>query len=324
MKKLLYALFAFVAIVACTKSDDGGGADTPPSNPEKPQTEININITTLDFNAEGGTVAFAFSTNEAWTAELINDRADEWCSIEPTSGTAGSAEIAVTTTANDTPDDRSASIVIKAGTVSKTITVNQKQKDALTTSASKFVVSNEGGEVSIEVKANVDFDYAIEQSAKDWIEYKGTRSLKTYTLTFAVAENGGVEKREAKIYITSGGLSEVVTIYQVGSEPLIVVSQNEYVVPAGGGTLAVEVMSNVAVEVDLPADAEWVTENITRGVSTNTYYFDIAPNLDYDQRTAEITFYSEENSLSETVRIVQGQRNAIVVAKDEYSPRCKT
>ena len=319
MKKLLYALFAFVAIVACTKSDDGGGADTPPSNPEKPQTEININITTLDFNAEGGTVAFAFSTNEAWTAELINDRADEWCSIEPTSGTAGSAEIAVTTTANDTPDDRSASIVIKAGTVSKTITVNQKQKDALTTSASKFVVSNEGGEVSIEVKANVDFDYAIEQSAKDWIEYKGTRSLKTYTLTFAVAENGGVEKREAKIYITSGGLSEVVTIYQVGSEPLIVVSQNEYVVPAGGGTLAVEVMSNVAVEVDLPADAEWVTENITRGVSTNTYYFDIAPNLDYDQRTAEITFYSEENSLSETVRIVQGQRNAIVVAKDEYS-----
>ena len=319
MKKLLYALFALVAIVACTKSDDGGGPCTAPTTPEKPKAEISTSITTLGFASEGGSITFTLTTSEAWTAQLLNDRAADWCSIEPVSGAAGSTEITVTTTANETPDDRSASIVIKAGSLSKSITVNQKQKNALTTTASKLVVSNEGGEVAIEVKANVDFEYAIEESAKEWIEYKGTRALKTSTLTFAVAENGGAEKREAKIYITSGDLCEEVTIYQIGSEPLLLVSQNEYVVSAAGATIAVEVVSNVAVSVGLPSDAEWVTENFERGVSTNTYYFDIAPNLDYDQRTAQISFSSEENNLSETIRIVQSQRDAIVVAKDEYT-----
>ena len=141
MKKLLYALFALVAIVACTKSDDGGGPCTAPTTPEKPKAEISTSITTLGFASEGGSITFTLTTSEAWTAQLLNDRAADWCSIEPVSGAAGSTEITVTTTANETPDDRSASIVIKAGSLSKSITVNQKQKNALTTTASKSISS---------------------------------------------------------------------------------------------------------------------------------------------------------------------------------------
>ena len=322
MKKLLYALFAFVAIVACTNSDDGGGIDTPPPTPEKPKTEINLGITTIGFAAEGGTIAFAFTANEAWTAELVNDRADDWCSIEPTSGEAGSAEITVTTAPNDTPDERSASISITAGKITKSVIVNQKQKDALTVTASKFEVGAEGGEIEIEVKANIDFQYEIEESAKDWIENKGTRSLETSTLRFAVAENGDHQKREAKIYITSGELSETITIYQAGDDSIIIISQNEYVVSSDGGTIAVEVASGVDVAVELPDYAEWVTENTSLGESTNTYYFDIAPNEEYDQRMADIKFTNKANDITEAIWIVQTQRGAIVVAKDEYTIDC--
>ena len=317
MKKLLYSLFAILAIVACSGNDvengGTGGGQTPPKQPQ-----ITLNATAADFTTEGGSNTITFTSTDAWTAEIVNNRADDWCWIEPTSGPAGNAQITVTTTANDTPDERTASVIIKAGTASKTVKVSQKQKDALTVTSSKFEVGAEGGEVIVEVKANIDFEYTIDEAAKEWIQYEGTRAMKTSTLKFAIAQNEDTEKREGKITIKSGEFNEVVTIYQAGDEPSIVISKNEYIVASAGETIAVEVKSNVDVEVEIPSDAGWISENTTRGVSTNTYYFDIDENVDYDQRSTEIKFTNKANNLSEVVTIVQSQKDAIVLAKSEY------
>ena len=318
MKRFFYTLFAILAFVACSESDvdnggSSGGGQTPPKQPE-----ITLGTTAADFSTDGGSNVITFTSSVAWTAEVVNTRADDWCSIEPTSGAAGNAKITVTTTANDTPDDRTASIIIKAGTASKTITVSQKQKDALTVTASKFELGAEGGEVAIEVKANIDFEYVIEESAEEWIEYKTTRALKTSNLVFGVKENESEEKREAKITISSGAFSETITIYQAGSEPTIIISQNEYVVSSDGDTIAVEVKSNVDVTVELPTNVDWIAENTTRAFSTNTYYFNIAPSEEYDQRSAEIKFTNKETGIYEYVTVTQMQRDAIVLAKSEY------
>ena len=236
MKRFLLYLLAVATIVACSKSDDVGGGNN--NNNETPkQPEITLGTTASNFTTDGGQSEITFTSSVAWTAEIVNSRADDWCSIEPTSGPAGSAKITITTTENDTPDDRTASIIIKAGTASKTITVSQKQKDALTVTASKFELGAEGGEVAIEVKANIDFEYVIEESAEEWIEYKTTRAVKTSNLVFGVKENESEEKREAKITITSGEFSETITIYQAGSEPTIIISQNAYVVSSDGDTI---------------------------------------------------------------------------------------
>lgn len=307
-----------MAFVACSDSGtDNGGGGGGQETPKQP--EITLSTTAANFTTDGGSDVITFTSSEAWTAEVINSRADEWCTIDPKSGVAGSAKITVTTTANDTPDDRTASIIIKAGTASKTINVSQKQKDALTVTSSKFEVSAEGGEITIEVKANIDFEYTIEESAADWVEYKATRALKTSNLVFEIKENDDTEKREAKITIKSGGFSEVVTIYQLGSEPAIVLSQDEYNVPSAGETIAVEVKSNVDVDVVIPSNVKWVKESSTRAFSTNTYYFDIEQNDNYDNRTAEITFINKENNIQEKIKITQSQKNAIVIAEDSYT-----
>ncbi len=199
MKRLLLYLLAVATIVACSKSDDVGGGNN--NNNETPkQPEITLGTTASNFTTDGGQSEITFTSSVAWTAEIVNSRADEWCSIDPTSGPAGSAKITVTTTTNDTPDDRSASIVIKAGTASKTINVSQKQKDALTVTASKFELGAEGGEVAIEVKANIDFDVEISEG---WITRVETRALITDTLTFVVAESVNPTDREAIIKIVS-------------------------------------------------------------------------------------------------------------------------
>ena len=284
-------------------------------NPNNPQIEMHTSE--VLFTTDGGNNTISFTTNEAWTAQVINSRADNWCEIYPTSGSAGDATISVITTPNDTPDDRTASIVIKAGIVSKTVTVSQKQKDALTVTSSKFEVEATGGEVKIEVKANIDFEFTIDESAKEWIKYEGTRAIKTSTLTFSVAENDDTEKREGKIAIKSGEFNEVVTIYQAGNKATIVISQNEYVVSSDGETIAVEVKSNVDVNIEIPSEIDWISENTTRATSTNTYYFDIQPNEDYEQRIAEIKFTNKENGLSETVKVYQAQEDALIISKKD-------
>jgi hypothetical protein len=68
----------------------------------------------------------------------------------------------------------------------------------------------------------------------------------------------------------------------------------------------------------MPQDASWITENTTRATSTNTYYFDIASNDEYDARKAEIKFINKDNNLSETITINQSQKDAIVIANDSY------
>lgn len=318
MKKLFYVLFAIMAFVACTDSgsDDGGGN----SNNDQPKApEITLDATAANFTTEGGSTIVTFNSSDAWTAEAINDRADSWCSVSPTSGSAGNGKITITATANDTTDDRTATIVIKSGTTQKTIAVSQKQKNALTVTSSKFEVSADGGEIEIEVKANIDFSVEIDESAQSWVTHRSTRAMKTSTLIMEVDENSDSEKRKANISISGGGLKETITIYQESNKSSIVLTQNEYTVPSAGETIAVEVKSNVDVTVEIPKDADWIIENATRATSTNTYYFDIKQNDSCDNRSAKIKFVNKANKLNEIVTITQAQKDAIVIAEDSYA-----
>ncbi len=313
-----------VAMVAC--SDDGGtesGGNNGGGNSggQKPQATLSVSATAVNFATEGGEQSIIIDSSAEWTASLVNNRADAWCSIDSSSGNAGSSTLTITATANDTPDERTASVVVKSGSLSKTINVSQKQKDALTVTSSKFEVGVEGGNVVIEVKANIDFEYTIDESAKEWISYEGTRAIKTSTLVFKVAENDNdfFERRVGYITIKSGVFREKIMVYQADREPSIVISQNEYTVSSAGETIAVEVSSNVDVAVEIPDNVDWIAENTTRATSTNTYYFDIAKNEEYDQRTTEIQFTCRRwNNLSEVVTITQVQKDAIVLAKDNY------
>ena len=302
-----------LAFVGCTDEGTNDGGST------QSQATITLTTTALNFATEGGSQNVSFTTSGEWTAQVINDRANDWCSIAPVSGAAGIGQLIVKASANDTTDERSASIIIKSGTEQKTIKVTQKQKDALTVTASKFEVAAEGGTVAIEVKANIDFSYAVDGASQSWIKYQTTRAMKSSTLIFDVAEIDSRDKRQGTITISSGELKEVVTIYQDGTKPTIVISKNEYVIGSEGGSVAVEVRSNVDVSVELPSDVEWLSESTTRALSTNTYYFDVAENTGYDQRSATIAFTNKADNLTEEVTITQMQKDAIVLAASEYN-----
>lgn len=216
MKKLRFLLFAIVAIVSCSKEgglDNGGGNN----NQGDPTTSaITLNKSYVIFDESANEEIISFSASENWIAEVVNESKTEWLSVSPTSGKSGVAYITIKAKDNDTSNERSASVCIKAGSVKKTINVTQKQQDVLTVTSSKFEVPSEGGEITVEVKANVDFEYTIDNSAIDWISYKTTRALKTTNLVFDIKDNNDMEKRQGKITIDSGVLNEEIIISQAG------------------------------------------------------------------------------------------------------------
>ena len=181
-----------MCIFVCWSCSSGGNDEPiPPKPDDKPVIEMPSSQSSPVVGQTGGTVTVSFTTNAAWTATVSENatRAATWINISPTSGNAGSHILTITTTENDTYDERNATVILKAGSTSKTFTVNQKQKDALTVTSSKIELTAIGGQATIEVKANVQYQYEIEQAAQSWITRTATtRGLTSSSLVLDVAE----------------------------------------------------------------------------------------------------------------------------------------
>lgn len=314
MKKLLFLLLSVFLCISC--SDDNTTTDEPTPNPGEPQIEIPATSLAPNFKSEGGESIIEFTAKSDWSVSVVNTRAESWCSVSPLSGKAGKASLTIRTAANETYDERNATITLRAGTDSKNIIVTQKQKDALLVSSSKIEMKKEGGEFTIEVKANVTFSHSIDEGI-DWISAAtaDTRGLTTTQLKFSVSANTSVHKREASITVTDGTLSERITVYQEGEEPQLTATASQQTFGPEGGTLKIEINSNVDYETLLP-DASWITEDQARNQSTHTLYFTISPNETYDNRQADIVFKDKESELADTVRVMQLQKDALVFSDE--------
>lgn len=302
---LLFA--AFSVMLSCNKEDIQDTITIP-----------NQEDLTPYFDVHGGSKSVLFSASSEWTAVVLNDVENDWVSVSPSNGQGGDATLFITAKENLTTDDRTAIIEIRCGTAKKQILATQKQKNALLLSKNKYDVKAAGETLQIEVQANVSYSVDIDEKCSGWIKKEQTKAMQTSTFNIVVAPNEDTGKREGKIVVSDGTLSETVIISQEGAAPAIVLSEHEYVIPSSGETIEVEVSHNVNVSCVMPSYANWISLVSTKGMTSNTYTFSIAKNDGYDGREADIKFTNASNGLSETIHIAQLQKDAIVFAKNEY------
>lgn len=323
MKKLWFVLAMMTCIFA--SCSDGGSEDpvNPTPKPEEVKTEITIDSgivsNGLSFGVTEGEQSISFSVNANWTLSIASTTSGAtWCKASVTSGSKGTANVKFTVEENTGYEDRSVSVTIKAGSVSKTFTITQKGADALLVTTNKYEVAQEGGQIEIEVKANIDYQMEISEAAKSWITEASSRALNTYKHTLDITLNEDAEKREGEITFKSGDKVETVKVYQSGGA-LILLSQDEYTVNDAGETISVDVKSNVEYGVQMP-DVDWITDEASsRGMSSHTLKYVIAANEGYDSRSAEIIFYDKNSDLKDTLRIVQAQKDAIILSQKEFN-----
>lgn len=306
MKKLFTILFILMSLFigGCSSNDAEENTNTPGG---QPTSSISVTPTSLTFLAEGDSQSVIVSSSGIWALS----GAVNWCKPSISSGRNGDA-VTFTTDPNISGDERNVTYTFTCGDKTTKLVVTQKQNDALTVTTSKFEVGANGGDIRIEIKANISFDYEIAENCREWVSYVGTRAMTTSNLTFKIAANSDTKQRQGSIVIRSGNLSETISIYQAGGAPAIVVSQDKYTVSDKGETIKVEVNSNVDYTVEMPS-VDWISENTSRAVSTHTHYYTIAPNETTDQRTARIIYTNEENSLQQVVTITQVQKDALVL-----------
>ena len=105
--------------------------------PESPSITVESGEDMPVFETAGGTVALTFTATSDWTAS-VDGAASGWLSVSPASGGAGTYTLSLVTTANDSYDERNASVTITSGSVKKTFTVTQKQKRCANVAGSGF------------------------------------------------------------------------------------------------------------------------------------------------------------------------------------------
>lgn len=243
----------------------GACSDSKEDNPElvKPPFE-NFSPANMNFTSEAGEQSFSFIANTQWVLSVASNGSDtSWCKVSSTSGSAGEQTIVINVSANDTYDDRSTTISIKAGTETKTFVVNQKQKDAILLTSNKFEVKQEGDEIEVEVKANVSYTAKIDELCKEWVkESANTRALTTTTKKFTISANEELDKREGSITFSDGTITETAHIYQAGGE-IIILTKDEQFADAAGEEITVELRSNCDYEVVMP-EVDWIKPALSR------------------------------------------------------------
>ena len=261
----------------------------------------------------GGTFSINFTATAAWTASIGNSRADSWISVSPASGEAGEKSVTITVASNESTDERSASVFLTCGEEQETIVVTQKQKDALILSQQVYELPDVESVIELEVQANVSYETSI---SVDWIEPVTSRSLTKETLTFRVAANESTEQRSGTITVKSGELEETVNVYQAGKaeEPVLLLSDEVLNVGAEGGTVDVQVQSNVAYTYRAEAEYDWIAEPASRAVSTHTIHLEVQPNETYDSREARFIFTDETATLTDTLVVRQAAAGGLIVS----------
>ena len=294
--KLLFVLLGIaIAFATCSK---GGVEPDNPQPPQPPQPAVSITIpatenVTPSFSDDGGASTVSFTVNASWSAKVV-EAAATWCTVSPASGASGTHTITINCTKNDTPDSRSATVQLTAGTVTKTIKVSQKQKNALTVTSNRFEIPAEGGNIDIEAKANVELSYTIAESAKGWISYVETKALKTSHLVFKVAANEGTAAREAKITVSGGGISEEINVVQAAKVPAeFKISQTEFKVGAEKSTFEITITSSIGYQVK--PEVDWIKETSKSGSNgVYTHTFEVAENTSADARKGVIVVCNDE------------------------------
>lgn len=266
---------------------------------------LTVEAATTAFHPEGGEATVTVSSNVVYQVTLTDV---DWLSLS--GGEDGVYTIAVA--ANEGFEPREAVITVAAENfdLSRTVTISQEELPLFEIEKNDFVFACTGGELDVNVKANIDYTYSIDS---DWITDKGG-------LTFGIVLNDTGRERTGRITFTAAGENYVVIVTQ--GSAYLTVDTGSVEIEQEGGSLSVKVGSNVQYELVMPSE-DWISK--AGGVTDGVYSFKVQENTSYKTRKCGIVFLADDYHLSDTVFVSQpGKPEPFVLDKrDHYAGPCE-
>ena len=248
-----------------------------------------------------------FQTNQDWSATPDAG----WVTVTPASGSAadGSATITVSVVKNDTFDARTAKVSVKAGPLSATITVNQAGKDVVfTLSDQQLNAETAGLEKTIEFESNTDWTASSDASWLTVTPASGKASDAKVSITIKAEKNDTFDARTAKVNVTAGKNSAVITVSQAGKDVVFTLSDQQVNAETAGLEKTIEFESNT--DWTASSDASWLTVTPASGKASDA--------------KVSITIKAEKNTLAKTrnakVSVSAGSKSAVITVNQEAAP----
>lgn len=179
----------------------------------------------------------------------------------------------------------------------------------LLVSDAHYQVPQSGGEYSVTVEYNVDYEVTVEDGC-DWISVSSADATKAYLesagYTVSVSENGSFEPRSAGITFKSNESSQSVTVYVVQDGAMFSLGQTYYYLDNTAQVLEVWVTSssdNYVVEI--PESSDWIAESDS---DSGVRKFAVEANNDFNsERIGSILFRDEAGNLLGEVTVNQNK-----------------
>ena len=320
--------------VVVTIANKDAGVSVPITIDQPFNTIFTADKTAFDVDMAGGTITVNLQTNISYDVKIPEDC--DWITLPVTSKTrtagaqAGKAKksrgatteaIVLRVKENPGYKDRDAVVTIgnkDAGAEIK-ISVHQPFTTIFKADKTAFDVDMAGGTISINMESNISYDVTIPAGC-DWItmptaarKQSKTRGTVTSAVVLRVKENTSYQDREAVITISNkeAGVSIAVYIHQPFATQFKV-DKNEFEVPIEGGTVTVNVESNVGYDVSIPSNCDWITQSTaarsrskTRGTTTTAVVLSVKENTSYQDREAVVTIANKEAGVSVGISIRQ-------------------
>lgn len=274
MKKLLFFALALFALVGC-KNDE--------VVPEEPKADkISVLPESKEFDNNGGNISVMVTSTGEWTLGTKDNATYDWISTDKTRGTDGDM-IKFTVNANETEQTRFAYYVFTCGKATAEFKITsfagEVQKPTITVDEKEITKDYNKGSFQVVVKYSEGVDYrdlkAVIPEDATWLKHavtlEGTEA-GTANMQFEYEALEGLDAREVSFTINYDAESIPMKMIQT-PEYVIIPESSMYTLGLEGGTLSINVTSNVEYNAEVITDGEsWLTDYaLSDGVNSWKY-----------------------------------------------------
>ena len=290
--KTITRIFASVVVLLFAAACQQFEIDTQ-MTPEKEYANLRLVCDALDAYtvpaSRPDNITFNVSANSPWT--VTRSSGADWCTVTPSSSSASAlvSDVVVSCADNETGEDRSATLTVRAERINKyyTVTITQSRKGHLYVTPFAKDFSAAGGPLSFTINTNVPWEVRSDVSWLSFNRENGNPDPDGKTITIiATAEPSDVLERVATVTVVAGDDEESFEVSQTASFELTEIS-GEF--PGAGGSQVLKIRTDLPWTVS--ADKDWITFDKEEGAGDGkltAITVTAAPNDDV-ARSAEIT-----------------------------------
>ena len=264
------------------------------------------------------------TANKSWTSTInYNDSQKDWCEYHPASmditndmSMSTFTNVRLMIAQNTSGEERSATITITTGDISKSFTIKQKQNDVISLSTDLIKSNSNGGNYQIEVTSNIDYDVQIPTEHQDWVKFSNrTKAISTNNIEFTIAPNLNYDKRECDIYIiTKNGivtesLAPSLHILQL-PKSLIELDKLQETFPKEGGNAIFLLTTNTEYEVVIDKTYSWIKLDKIENAQAKVQKLYISVSETETPRTGVVLIKDKNSDLIQELSITQTNKSA--------------